>query len=100
MSMHSRIDPHDEIAWGPNGRASAVPVAKIGPNPLNEEPAGEPPRRQPFMKSSASPKRAARSLKKSHSTTTDRPGATAARASCRAASRSESRSPVSPSWPQ
>ena len=39
MSMHSRIDPHDEIAWGPNGRASAVPVAKIGPNPLNEEPA-------------------------------------------------------------
>jgi hypothetical protein len=98
MSMHSRIDPHDEIAWGPNGRASAVPVAKIGPNPLNEEPAEGAAKAPAIYEIVRLTKEGG--PKKSHSTTTDRPGATAARASCRAASRSESRSPVSPSWPQ
>ncbi|MCC8964525.1 hypothetical protein H8A95_19940 [Bradyrhizobium sp. Pear76] len=29
------IDPHDDIAWGPNGRASDVPITERGaPNPL------------------------------------------------------------------
>jgi hypothetical protein len=37
MSLYQNINLHDEIAWGPNGRASDVPITDRGPNPLNEE---------------------------------------------------------------
>jgi hypothetical protein len=40
VTLHSRIDPHDDIVWG-NGRASDVPIMDRGPNPLDEEPAAE-----------------------------------------------------------
>ena len=35
MSIHSNINSHDHIAWGPNGRASDAPITDGGePNPL------------------------------------------------------------------
>ena len=35
MTIHSNINSHDHIAWGPNGRASDVPITDGGePNPL------------------------------------------------------------------
>jgi hypothetical protein len=43
VTIHTNIDPHDEIVWGPSGgRASDAPVTDKGaaPNPLGDDPSG------------------------------------------------------------
>jgi hypothetical protein len=40
MSLQPNINLHDDIAWGPDGWASEVPVTEGGAsNPLNDDPA-------------------------------------------------------------